>query len=170
MFIGHLPAGYLATHGILKLVKIDKSDVIYRRLMWTGLIAAIAPYFDLIYFYLIDNRQTLHHHYFTHTPYFWFSFFFFTSIVAFMSGSRAMMMGSALIFINSLIHLFLDTIVGKIKWGWPFIWHDTVFFDVPSVHDWWVLNFVLHWSFLFECLLLVIFCYVYCDRKKYRRR
>lgn len=156
MFIGHLPAGYLVSHVLIKVIKIKPGSKSYRRLIWTGLIASVIPDFDLLYFYLIDNRQTLHHHYFTHAPYFWVCFFIFTILIAAMSRSRIMYAGSLFILANTIMHLVLNTIVGKIRWGWPFFREDTVLFTVPAVYDWWVWNFVLHWTFLFEVAVVLL--------------
>lgn len=155
MFIGHLPAGYLTTRGILKLTRVDAHTTAYRRLMWFGLFVALAPDLDLVYFYLIDNRQTLHHHYFTHFPYFWACISLLGMLVAFMTNTRAAFIATLILFTNALLHMLLDTIVGKIMWGWPFSFQEIVLFEVPAMYDWWVWNFVLHWTFLLECLVVL---------------
>ena len=62
----------------------------------------------MFYFYLIDQRQNLHHGYWIHTPFWW---------------------------------LLIATITFAAIW---------LLKEVPAVHDFWVWNFVLHWTFLFE--------------------
>ncbi|HEV7822952.1 MAG TPA: metal-dependent hydrolase, partial [Burkholderiales bacterium] len=69
MIIGHLPAGYLlSTFTYMRL----GSDVVSRQVfLLAGMAGAIAPDADLLYFYLIDQRQHHHHTYFTHFPVVW---------------------------------------------------------------------------------------------------
>ncbi len=69
MFIAHLPAGYVLTRHLLD--RAPAGDALSRRILAFGLLASVLPDFDLLYFYLIDNRQTLHHLYWPHLPAFW---------------------------------------------------------------------------------------------------
>ena len=69
MFIAHLPAGYLLTRFVV--VKRGMAHIPsfqYRTFMALGLIGSLLPDVDMLYFYLIDNRQHLHHGYWTHIP------------------------------------------------------------------------------------------------------
>ena len=53
------------------------------------------------------------------------------------------------------MHLFLDTIVGSIMWEAPFSTRLVSFFTVPRIHDVWLWNFVLHWTFLLEIAIWI---------------
>ena len=76
MFIAHLPAGYLWTRFIvMKRGMADVASPRYRSLMALGLIGSLLPDVDMLYFYLIDNRQHLHHGYWTHIPLSWLMLF-----------------------------------------------------------------------------------------------
>lgn len=65
MFIAHLPAGYLVARHLANGHERRKWLII------AGLCASILPDLDLLWFYLIDNRQTAHHAYVFHWPLFW---------------------------------------------------------------------------------------------------
>ncbi len=157
MFIGHLPAGYLITSAILARSNARfKSKRAYRKFLWIGILASILPDFDLFWFYLIDNCQHLHHSYWTHIPIYWIG----TSAVFLALGyalkNRTVLLGTTLFSLNIFGHLFLDTIVGKIRWLYPFSDDDLVFFDVPARYNWWVWNFVFHWTFALEIILTAL--------------
>ena len=64
MLIAHLPVGYLLTRTISK-------QPFRWSVYWLGLLGAIFPDFDLIYFYTLGGRQHVHHSYWTHLPIFW---------------------------------------------------------------------------------------------------
>ena len=72
MFIGHLPAGYLITKGLLRRSGGNGSVAQTGPLLLAlGLSASLLPDLDMFYFYLIDHGQHLHHGYWTHLPIFW---------------------------------------------------------------------------------------------------
>ena len=153
MFIAHLPAGYLTTRLLLRRRRLP--DGIGRRLLALGLVASVLPDLDLFYFYLIDARQTLHHEYWPHLPVFW------AALAAPLLGAavwtrRLEALLAWLVFhLNILLHLVLDSVVGHVLWFYPLSDRTVVLFDVPTVHGWWVWNFVLHWTFLFELAICV---------------
>ena len=155
MFIAHLPAGYISTKYI-----INKSQSIELPLKDTklyivvGLIAAMLPDFDMLYFYLIDNRQHLHHGYATHLPIFWAVPIAIWALLSVIFKNQKSLLLSLIVGVNVILHLFLDTFVGKVRWLYPLSNMDFYFFDVPAKYNWWVWNFVLHWTFLFELAIL----------------
>jgi len=62
MFIAHLPAGYMLSKGVVALGHLRRlGEQTKRRLIAAGMIGAIIPDIDLLYFYLIDHRQHGHH-------------------------------------------------------------------------------------------------------------
>jgi len=151
MFIGHLPAGYIVTRQAMR--GRPQADAAAGRLLALGLVASVLPDFDLVYFYLIDNRQTLHHHYWTHLPAFWAAVAVPTLAIAALLRRPAALLAWLVFHANVFLHLVLDTVVGHVLWLYPFSADSVVLFDVPARHGWWVWNFVLHWTFLFELLL-----------------
>ncbi len=139
MFIGHLPAGII----VANLATKGRSNAT-RRWWAVALLGSVFPDFDMFYFYFVDGRQTLHHHYWTHLPFVWLCL---TPLLVWHPLSR-------LFLVNVLLHLVLDSLAGGILWLWPFSSRSFVAVEVPAAHAWWVWNFVLHWSFLPELLLL----------------
>jgi inner membrane protein len=151
MFIAHLPAGYLWTRFIVRKRRLaEVPSPRYRLLMTLGLIGSLLPDVDMLYFYLIDNRQHLHHGYWTHIPVSWLMLFGVTLLIGRFLRSPLVVQAAIVLFSNIFIHLFLDTIAGKIPWLYPFSTHAFVLFNVPAQYGWWVWNFVFHWTFLFE--------------------
>jgi inner membrane protein len=155
MFIGHLPGGYLLTHALLRAVPRPLQATLgFARLMMTGLVASVAPDFDLLHFYLVDARQHLHHGYLNHIPLFWALAAAIALLLAAIFRHRQLAMLAVIVFCNVQLHLLLDTIAGKIRWLYPISPDDFVLAEVPAVHRWWVLNFLLHWTFLLEVLVV----------------
>ena len=154
MFIAHLPAGYIAGSALAGIAKRHQlTDP--GRLMLTVLVASILPDLDLLWFYFVDHRQHVHHTYWTHVPAFWLTLAVCVSLI-----SVAVRRSSALPYIAAatlgvLVHLVLDTVAGGIYWLYPFSPAEFRWVHVPSVHGWWVANFLLHWSFALELLVLV---------------
>ncbi len=152
-----MPAGYISTKAVFQILPLRYIKQIHLQyaLLW-GIIGSIFPDFDMFYFYLIDHRQHLHHGYWTHIPFYWLCIFLLIFTILFAFRKCSLKIYLAVFLINILIHLFLDTTAGKIRWLYPFSSHDFVFFNVPALHSWWVWNFVFHWTFLFEIILTAI--------------
>ena len=161
MFIAHLPAGYISTKYFIN--KAESNGLLSGNLklyMIVGLIAAMLPDFDMIYFYLIDNRQHLHHGYVTHLPVFWAIPIGMWVLLSTILKNKKSLLMSAIVGVNVFLHLFLDTFVGKVRWLYPLSSMDIYFFDVPAKYNWWVWNFFLHWTFLFEVTILFWAVYI----------
>lgn len=169
MFIAHLPAGYLVTKGLEKALPFDGLQTVSRKwLMVAGLLGSMLPDFDMVYFHLIDHRQHLHHGYWTHIPFFWVCVFLLWGALALIGKRVSLGLYGIVVSANVFVHLLLDTIVGKVRWLYPFSGRDIVFFHVPSVHDWYVWNFVLHWTFLFEVALVIGASYLLIRSRRVR--
>jgi len=134
--------------------KTESSTKSNGRLMALGLLGSLLPDLDMLYFYLIDDRQYLHHGYWTHIPLFWLALFGLVLAGGAVLRQPSVLPAAAIFFSNVFIHLGLDTIVGKVRWLAPFSSHDFVMFDVPARYGWWVWNFVFHWTFLFEITIV----------------
>ncbi|HXV32257.1 MAG TPA: metal-dependent hydrolase, partial [Sinorhizobium sp.] len=115
MFIAHLPAGYLLTHRIGGQRRTSSGAAFA-----VGLTFSILPDFDLLYFYLIDQRQTLHHDYWPHTPLFWLAMAGTFALALRLAGKREYMVLVWVALANVLLHLALDSIAADIRWLYPF--------------------------------------------------
>lgn len=154
MFIGHIPAGYVFARAIKKHITLKPLALIT-----IVVIASVFPDLDLLYFYTIDQRQHLHHSYWFHLPIFWIAIYAAAIGLAYLRRSKFILTTATFWFLLILLHLVLDSITGGILWLYPLNAEYYRFVDIPAVHGWWVLNFVLHWTFLIEiaCTIFAIF-------------
>lgn len=148
MFIGHAPAGYLLGAA---LQRHSSAGAGANTILAACVVGSVIPDLDLLWFYLVDDRQVVHHAYWPHLPAFWLA----VAIVA-VPAARAFgrLPATAAFFAGVLAHLLLDGVAGGIRWLAPFSDVEFVLFQVPSHYGWWVLNFVLHWSFALEVALV----------------
>lgn len=159
MFLAHLPAGYLLT----KEIQRGMHEAKY---LWVGLVASVLPDIDLLYFYFVDHRQTLHHEYWTHLPIFWLTLWAVIVIGNLRFKNRIVTMVSHIFFLNVFLHLVLDTFVGGIAWLYPLGAQDIFLVTVPATHDFWVLSFLTHWSFFVEIAIIVWAIVAFAQSKK----
>ncbi len=168
MFIAHLPAAYLLTNAITRYSNRNAVSVKTRRsallLLITGLIASVFPDLDLIYFYLVDGRQNNHHIYWTHVPVFWILFTATALIFLKWINATRYEVYVWVFSLNIMLHLLLDTIVGGILWFYPVSMEMIQVIEVPAVYNWWVANFLWHWTFLFELVILYLAMLAYANR------
>ena len=162
MFIGHLPAGYLLTRKLERVLCVTGW-------LWLGLLASVLPDFDLLWFYLVDHRRTLHHHYWIHRPFYWL---IISSIWFSLSAARRsprLRIAGFIVLPNILLHLLLDTIVGKIDWLFPWSGRGYSLFEVKATHhDWYITNYLVHWTFCFEVFVVVWAAVVLAQRWRVR--
>lgn len=135
--------------------------------MTAALLGAIAPDLDLFYFYTLDGRQHHHHSYWTHYPSVWFALMLLawgaSRIKPWSTGGTWLLIFS----MSGFLHLLLDCIVGDIPllapWSMRFHALATV---QAQYHPWW-LNFLLHWSFFLELLIIAVsVCIMVSGRRK----
>jgi inner membrane protein len=167
MFIAHMPAGYLVTrYGLRGFGAHLANSRNLKYYVMFALLCSVLPDFDLIYFYLVDHRQHEHHSYWTHIPLFWV---LFTALVYF--GAKAFFkknLGAlcAILLANTQLHMLLDSVAGGIYWLYPFNSEKYRLFVITSRFDWWVFNYIFHWTFLLELTIIVTTAYVvWADRK-----
>lgn len=153
MFVAHIPAGYLT--GTYLHPRLAASGVAPRWFVLVAVLGAIAPDLDLLYFFLVDHRRTPHHLYWPHFPLVWMLLLAGAAAWLALAKKRPAPAALALVFcIGGVGHLLLDSVVGDIHWGAPFVYGAFSLFTVRArFHPWW-LNFILHWSFAFELCLL----------------
>ncbi|GAA6132101.1 metal-dependent hydrolase [Halopseudomonas sabulinigri] len=159
MFIGHLPAGYVATRLLYR--RFARTGVMAKYFMLAGMFGAIAPDLDMFYFYLIDNRQHHHHTYWPHYPVIWFSLLAATSLWFGLARNKARAALGLVFTLNGCLHMLLDSIVGDVWWLAPWVDQPYVLFTVQAVYTPWWLNFILHWSFALELALLAWAIYLW---------
>jgi LexA-binding, inner membrane-associated putative hydrolase len=159
MFFGHLPAGYLCTTWLLKKRDLPRRE--RNTLMFLGLLGSVAPDLDMFYFYLVDHRQHWHHTYFSHWPSFWLAAMLLSAMIGWGARNRMWTFAGMVLAINALGHLALDTHVGRIRWLEPFSNQWVYFFEVPSLYHPKILNFVFHWTFVFEIALVSAAVFVF---------
>jgi len=166
MFVAHIFGGYLSARQCLKSFAKAESDLSpVKYYVIFGLLCSILPDIDLLYFYFLDHRQHPHHSYWTHMPIFWIG----ASVILYMFERLVMKKKQAplsiLLLTGAFLHLILDSVAGGIYWLFP--WSETYFrlFTITPRFDWWVLNYIIHWTFLLE--ILIISVSVYVMRKDY---
>jgi len=148
MFIAHLPAGYLLTRFLQRKLKTPKY-------LWVGLLASVLPDFDLLYFYLVDHRQTLHHEYWIHLPVHWLSISLLAVVLLLFTKNRKYFLISTIFLGNIFLHLLLDTFVAGILWLYPFSRASFHLATVPARYPFWVENFAFHWTFMVEIIIII---------------
>lgn len=161
MFIAHLPAGYLCAK-----LTTRRSESPYRRLIfWSIVLGSILPDVDMFYFYLIDNRQTHHHLYWTHLPSFWLVGYLIISVISILRKNNRLLYSGTALVAGVFLHLLLDTPVGGIAWLHPFSSKLYYLLEIQATRSWWVWNFVLHWTFLTEVIICITALVVFLRRK-----
>ncbi len=153
MFFAHIPSGYIMSKFILN--KVGGIPVASSSAFLAGIVGAIAPDFDMAYFYLIDDHQTHHHKYITHWPLLWTSLVmvFYLSL-RFYKQSKIVCL--ALMFsLGGLLHIVLDGFVGDVWLFAPYIDKPYSMFEVAARFQPWWLNYFLHWSFVMELAISV---------------
>lgn len=118
----------------------------------------------MFYFYLVDNKATHHHLYWTHLPIFWGILYASSVILAFALRRKSIRIASSALCLGVLIHLLLDTPVGGIAWLSPFSHELISFIEVPAVRSWWVWNFILHWTFCIEIFICTTALYLFLKK------
>ena len=151
VFIAHLPAGYIASKLLYR--RVNPFEVSYPAFIIAGMLGAVAPDIDLLWFYLVDSRHN-HHTYFTHYPIFWLALLAISCTWYGETDRRGPAALWCTFSLNGFIHLCLDSVVGDIWWFAPFIDQSFALAKVPATHKPWWLNFLLHWSMLIELAIV----------------
>ena len=154
MIIGHLPGGFLITYSALRK---HRQAPYYLILLLAGMVASIVPDLDLFYHHLVDHRQHGHHSYWTHIPIYWLGIYLSFLLPARVLNAKRVELLLHVVFLALMSHMLLDSITSGIKWLYPFnngyhgLWRLWI---VPARYDWWVMNYLLHWIFIYELALL----------------
>ena len=162
MIIGHLPAGYLAATGALDRLRVTPRQG--RALLATALVASIAPDIDLVYFYTLGG-DAHHHAYPTHWPSAWLVVTALGIGVAWSRRSRFGALLAAFAGAGGLLHLVLDSIAGRVRWGAPFSARETTLVVVPDSSAHWMVDMATHWTFGAEVALVALAAVVWWRRR-----
>ncbi len=149
MLTAHLPSGYiLARHWLNRWPSAH-----VRLMLLAGVVGAVVPDLDMLWFHLVDNRQTHHHRYFTHWPLLWLGLTLVAGMWWRRQGQCRWAQAGVLLCMAACVHLLLDSYVGDIWWLMPWVDQPFALFTVPARFQPWWLSFVLHWSFALELLI-----------------
>ena len=120
-----------------------------------------------LYFYTLDGRQHHHHSYWTHYPSVWFALMLLawgaSRIKPWSTGGTWLLIFS----MSGFLHLLLDCIVGDIPLLAPWSMRFHALATVQAQYPPWWLNFLLHWSFFLELLIIAVsVCIMVSGRRK----
>ena len=68
---------------------------------------------------------------------------------------------------GALLHMVLDTFLGKINWAWPWGEFGGPLTVVPASQSHWILSFLLHWTFLTEVVICAAALWLYLRRRRH---
>lgn len=156
MFLAHLPAGYLLGRAL------SHGSPDRRALVLTACAMSLLPDTDLLWFYLVDHRQTVHHAYLFHWPLFWIALAGLGWLMAKVLHRPRMLPFVGVSLAALLLHMLLDSVAGGIAWFAPFSEGELLFVTIPARHGRWVWNFVLHWTMALELILIAAAVLAFC--------
>lgn len=162
MIIAHAPSGYILATSIMG--RVASVAVSAKAIVAAGIVGALAPDFDMVYFHLLDNRQTHHHKYLSHWPIIWLTLAAASALwFGYARRSKAAIL-SLVFCVGGVLHIILDSFVGDIWWFAPFIDQPYAMFTVPARFKPWWLSFILHWSFAVELAICIWALLIYRGR------
>lgn len=152
MFMAHMPAGYIVSRHLLPKLH---SGINAQAVIAAGMLGAIAPDFDLFYFFLVDHHQHHHHTYWTHLPIFWITLSTASLATLLLRPKSTIAASTFALALNGFGHLLLDSIVGDIWWLAPLVDRPYSLFHVRRAFDPWWVNFIVNPSFGLEIAIVV---------------
>lgn len=167
MFIAHIPSGYVFSTMLVERVRNLRASA--SAVITSGVLGALAPDFDMAYFYFFDHRQTHHHKYFSHWPIVWLTLLAASAVWLRLSRSSKASLLALVFCAGCMLHLVLDSLVGDIWWFAPFVDRPFAMFVVPAIFEPWWLNFILHWSFGLELAICLWAGFIYRRRRSAKR-
>ncbi|NMW22383.1 MAG: metal-dependent hydrolase [Chlorobiaceae bacterium] len=153
MIFGHLPAGYITSKLLIK--RFEHRSVSSDGFNFLGMLGAIAPDFDLLYAYNIDEFQHNHHTFLTHLPVFWLTLFLISFLWLNLSDKHSQNPAYAFIFsLGGLTHMVLDTFTGAIYWLEPFSNTPFSLTSYDLEYTTLGLSYFAHWAFVLELAII----------------
>jgi inner membrane protein len=159
MIIAHLPAGYILS--TLLFPRIANPGVPRRTFIRAGLLGAVAPDLDMIYFYAVDHRAHSHHSYFSHFPCVWLLLLLTVVLWLYRTKRKDLPLLATIFATNGLLHMLLDFIASNIYWLAPWVNKPFSLFTVSRLYEPWWLNFLLHRSFALEIAIVIWAVYLW---------
>lgn len=148
MITAHLPGGYILTRALQVKLKT-------KSFLWLGLVGSIFPDLDILYYILVGKRWLSHREFWMHIPIYWIGISLAVFIILALARKKTWYPAAIIFFANVFLHLILDTVIGGIKWLYPF--SNTGFYltIVPARYDFWLWSFIFHWTFWLEIAIIV---------------
>ncbi|MCQ8781905.1 metal-dependent hydrolase [Mangrovibrevibacter kandeliae] len=163
MFVAHVPAGYIVAAPLA-----DRLGRRHRAALGIGLVAAVLPDIDLLYFYAFANRHVSHHDYWTHTPLAWVAAGIVIAVVLIMANRRRWLPLLGIALLNVELHFVLDSLAADIRWLYPLSPVRYELVHVPLTHRPWWLSFLLHWTFGIELAIVAAAGLYFASRRRSR--
>jgi hypothetical protein len=148
MIFAHIPAGYLLANVFVK----HRGWLTW--LLWVGMIGGTFPDIDILFDVLRQRDFMGHHISLMHFPVFWSLLAAIALILILLSRRKRWLPIWGVFFSAVFLHLILDTLVGGMYWLAPLSWTPIHLITIPTQRAWWVADFVLHWSFVFEVAII----------------
>lgn len=157
-----VPVTYLISKNYLDKLSLSKVNLVF----FIGVIGAVFPDFDLLLSFFIEDLN--HRALITHSVFIYLVLWFILYLVFKKIGNKFLNLCLAVFFVNVLIHLFLDYLVGGISLFSPFvvgIYGNVLYFgDSSSFFD----NYFRSWYMLTEILALFFSLFFIIKLKKYQ--
>lgn len=152
MLIAHLPAGYIVS--VLTYPMAGRLQVDCKTYLRCGMLGAVAPDFDMIYFYLVDGGMHPHHSYFSHFPLTWLLLVAAAAVYYRRSADRRLPMLALVFAGNGFLHMLLDYVASNIYWLAPFVLQPFSLTIVERVYQPRWFNFLFHRAFALEIAIV----------------
>ena len=153
MVFAHMPAGYLLTRFMSGRFGVRAPEA--TRLLMVGLAASVLPDMDLLYSFFLDLDQNGHHNMWPHLPLAWVAITLVAYALARLRDGELWRQAVLVFGANVMLHLVLDSLVGGIHWLYPFSDQLYRMTRVVPYYKWWLLNHIVHWTFIFEILIVL---------------
>lgn len=119
-------------------------------LIATGLAVLVLADLDVVWFYLVNHQQNLHHEFLFQWPLFWVDAAGVSWLAAQALSWRKARPFIGVAIASLLLHMVLDGIAAGIAKLMPLRDAEINLVAALARHGWWVWNFILHWTFLLE--------------------
>lgn len=151
MILAHLPAGYI----LGRMLGQRRGKV-----MIAALLGSVLPDLELLYAFAFGTGPVGLARSWLHLPAFWLG----VALVALAMCTRYWPAHRRLVWVflaAILLHLMLDNLSDGVMWFWPL--SDRMFRLVllPPTPGSWLIQLVLHWSFLAEALIITLAFWLY---------
>lgn len=147
MLIAHAPVGYLLGAALRRWSSVPG-------LVPAAVAGALAPDLDMVLF-LAD--PTIHHHAWpTHWPVVWLGLAAAAAPGLAWPASRTRAVLGLVFAASGFLHLALDTVAGDVRWLAPLSERAWSLVRVSRRFEPWWLNFVVHWTFGVELVVVTL--------------